>query len=1079
MASGERWRLVPPAPVESVVLDPQQRAIVDTVAVPGHGPLLVLAGPGTGKTTTLVEAVAARVESGTRLDQILVLTFSRRAAVDLRSRLTLRLTAAVREPVAWTFHAFGYRLLQRAWQLAGTDEQTGLPDQVITPRLLSAPEQDAFIRELLRDSDVGWPAALYPALQTHGFVDELRSFLARARSLGIDPERLHAIAADRDDWHAVADFFAEYLNVMALSGQLDYGELVAQALRFATSPVGQEELADRFRLVVVDEFHDTDPEQVELLRALSGSGDLLVVGDPDQSIYAFRGADVANLTTFDRQFRHRGEPARVMSLTTSHRCLPEVLNASRRIARRLPVPGAATQRVVAHRDLHVPSGVPSGSGSVELQVLPTLAAELDHVADVLRHEHLRNGTPWSKMAVLVRSATLSFPPLQRALGAAGVPVAVAGDEVPLGEDSVLAPLRLMLRLADDPSAVSPDIARTVLLSPLGDMDPARLRHLGRLLRDRQRQSLVESGGFALPDPSHVLVARALHDPSLLDGLPDSLTQPLRRVHAILDNAHDISANGASAYDVLWNIWTATSWREQLERASRGTGPAARQANRDLDAVVALFGAASRTQERVAQRSVRGFLDELEAQQIPADTLSERGVRPDAVRLLTAHRSKGLEWDVVVIPGVQAEVWPDLRRRGSLLDVERLTPDGEGEPMSLRALLADERRLFYVAVTRARRRVVVSAVSGSDDDVLRPSPFLSDLAADEMDATGVVVVDPTTAPRPLSIDPVVAELRACLLDDNVSPQLHAHVAAQLAVLAAAGARGADPDQWWGVREVTRGAPSRAPGEPVLLSGTSLEKLAECPLRWFLEHEAKADTARSVAMGFGSVIHALADEVAHGHVAADITELRRRLDAVWGHLGFTAGWEALRERDSAEQALERLLNWLAAQQRSVLATEQRFVLELPITTPLGTVPIRLRGFVDRLEVDGEGKVYVVDYKTSRQKPSKDKVASHVQLGVYQYAVRSGAFSELTGEAEVGGAELVQLRNSDTKAPGMPVVQPQEPLEVDDRGRTFVDQLLYDAVTVIAAEEYVARPNPNCERCSVIASCPAQPQGRQVLE
>ena len=157
------------------------------------------------------------------------------------------------------------------------------------------------------------------------------------------------------------------------------------------------------------------------------------------------------------------------------------------------------------------------------------------------------------------------------------------------------------------------------------------------------------------------------------------------------------------------------------------------------------------------------VDELEAQQIPGDTLAERSARGGAVRLLTAHRSKGLEWDVVIVAGVQEGVWPDLRSRSSLLASERLErPEVGGlrEPVSKGQLLVDERRLFYVACTRARRRLIVTAVASNDEDGERPSRFLTEL--------GVEVRAVRERPaRPLALSAVVAQLRRLSIDPAVS------------------------------------------------------------------------------------------------------------------------------------------------------------------------------------------------------------------------------------------------------------------------------------------------------------------------
>ncbi|MEU0462363.1 UvrD-helicase domain-containing protein, partial [Micrococcus luteus] len=258
------------------------------------GPLLVLAGPGTGKTTTLVESVADRVARGGDPERILVLTFSRKAAVELRDRMALRM-GATRAPRATTFHSFGYALVR-----AHQDSEL-----FVEPlRLLSGPEQDVTVRELLAGqvdleglglAHVRWPDELRACLTTRGFADEVRAVLARSRELGLGPDALGAFArrTGRPDWRAAAVFLAEYLDVLDLQGVLDYAELVHRAVLLAGRPEVAAHLAARYDAVYVDEYQDTDPAQVRLLHALAGGGRTLVAfGDPDQSIYAFRGADV-------------------------------------------------------------------------------------------------------------------------------------------------------------------------------------------------------------------------------------------------------------------------------------------------------------------------------------------------------------------------------------------------------------------------------------------------------------------------------------------------------------------------------------------------------------------------------------------------------------------------------------------------------------------------------------------------------------------------------------------------------------------------------------------------------------------
>jgi len=184
-------------------------------------------------------------------------------------------------------------------------------------------------------------------------------------------------------------------------------------------------------------------------------------------------------------------------------------------------------------------------------------------------------------------------------------------------------------------------------------------------------------------------------------------------------------------EVLWAVWSGSArgsgWPQRLESAALRGGDAGRRADADLDAVLALFAAAERIEERFSgTRGVENFLAELEAQEIPADSLAERAVRGAAVRILTAHRAKGLQWRLVVVASVQDGLWPDLRRRGSLLQADRLERTGLVDAPPPAALLAEERRLFYVACTRARERLVITAVRSPLDDGPQPSRFVDDV-----------------------------------------------------------------------------------------------------------------------------------------------------------------------------------------------------------------------------------------------------------------------------------------------------------------------------------------------------------------
>ncbi|AMM08407.1 ATP-dependent DNA helicase [Streptomyces albidoflavus] len=1105
-ASGT-YRLVRSAPVaeEPPRLDAAQRAVVDH----GAGPLLVLAGPGTGKTTTLVESVAARLAAGTPPERILVLTFSRRAAVDLRDRMAQRLSTAT-APRATTFHSFCYALV-RAHQDA---------DLFAEPlRLLSGPEQDVAVRELLAGqielgrqgrARVHWPDELRACLTTRGFADEVRAVLARSRELGLGADALAEFArrGGRPDWSAAASFLAEYLDLLDAQGTLDYAELVHRAVLLAERPETARQLAETYDAVYVDEYQDTDPAQVRLVRALAGNHcpavpgagggrTLVAFGDPDQSIYAFRGADVNGILEFPETFRRAdGAPAPVAVLTTGRRSGAHLVEATRLVTRRMPLTRLSADTVRAHRSL---SPARDG-GRVEAYTYPTTGAELDNIADILRRAHLEEGVPWGEMAVLVRSGGHTIPAVRRALTSAGVPLDIDGNDLPLRHEPAVAPLLTALRAAataalqdraeeeagpvpePEPDAGTQDTAPawldtetalTLLASPLAALDAADQRRLGRALRDEER-----AAGNPLPPPSDTLLARALAEPERL-VTHEGYAHGARLLGELLRRARTLLAKGGSAEEALWELWDGTTWPQRLERSARRGGAAGRNADRDLDAVCALFATAARAEERTGGRGALNFLAEIEAQDIAADTLTRRAARPDAVRLMTAHRSKGLEWRLVVVAGVQEGVWPDLRRRGSLLEADRIGRDGLAEPLPPGALLAEERRLFYVAATRAAERLVVTAVKAPAEDGDQPSRFLTEL--------GVEPKDVSSRPRrPLSVAALVAELRATTVDPRVSATLReaaAHRLAKLAALTDEDGRPlvptAHPDRWWGMREPTRSqVPLRDRDAPVVLSGSALDQLANtCALQWFLGREVKADAPASAAQGFGNVVHVLADEVASGRTPADLDVLMERLDSVWDALAFDAPWKSVQEKENARQALERFLEWhtLDRAGRTPVASEHDF----DVTLGAGPYEVRIRGSMDRVEQDPRGRAYVVDFKTGKQAPTAAEVAHHPQLAVYQLAVTEGAVDPLFDgvRPEPGGAELVHLRQPAPKKEGgdaLPRVQHQPSPEGE-----WVGDLLATAAGKVLDERFTPTTGQHCAHCSFRSSCSAREEGRQVVE
>lgn len=239
--------------------------------------------------------------------------------------------------------------------------------------------------------------------------------------------------------------------------------------------------------------------------------------------------------------------------------------------------------------------------------------------------------------------------------------------------------------------------------------------------------------------------------------------------------------------------------------------------------------------------------------------------------------------------------------------------------------------------------------------------------------------------------------------------------------------------------------------------------------------------SQSQGFGLVVHTLADRIAKGEIAAGdgsreevLAELMGHVDSVWGQIAFRTPWSRTRERDEVEAALTRFLDWHTAPgARTVLATEQHLTAE--VTLPDGQ-RVRINGYADRLEIDDQGRVVVVDLKTSKYPPTDKDLPTNPQLGIYQYAVANGAVDDLVadqvgGPGVPGGAELVQLRKALTTGAK---IQKQDPQEPDAEGHRPVEVQLMRAAQVIRGEVFDATPGKHCDHCQFHAICPTKAAG-----
>ncbi|WP_019853271.1 ATP-dependent helicase [Actinopolyspora mortivallis] len=1036
------------------------------------GFLRVLGGPGTGKTTLLAEAVAARLIDGrATADDTLVLTANRTTAALMRDVINSRLSAGEatmstgRAPLVRTVHSYAFGVLRLRAVRQGE----------APPRLLNGPEQDAFVRSLLdgdlEDGAEYWPESLRSALHTDGFVSELRDLLMRAAERGIGPEELRELGRrhDRPEWVAAGTFGVQYERVTRLSSSfggaaplLDAAGLVSTALRALDSdPELLRAERRRVRHLLVDDAQNLDPQQYRLCCRVGGTAEeFLLCGDPDQAVFSFRGADPRCLTEAD-------SGARTVVLDTGRRMSGRVWRAVRRLSERLP--GAGEQRRVregppesTEPGAGEPDGADGGRGSVRVRLLASQAQQASWIADRLRRAHLLHGVPWSDMAVIVKSTGLSLPVLRRALLAAGVPLVLTDEEVPLARRSVVRPLLTLLRCATRQDELDSETAEYLLGSQLGGADSLALRRLRRGLR---RLELAAGRDR----PSGEALVEALWDVDRLAALGEETSAAALRIAGLLDTAARSHERGDSVEEVLWRVWKSSGLESELAERSRRGGVGGARADRDLDAVVALFDEAARYVDLLPGTDPASFARYLEQQHISGDTLAPRAPDGEAVSVLTAHAAVGREWEVVAVPDVQEGIWPDLRLRGSLLGVERLVDvlSGMEDPDVLSAsapLLAEERRLMMVAASRARSTLLVTAVRGEEE---QPSRFL-----DELDGTDEFPEQPRPLSRPergLSLPELVGELRRVVTEADTSPRRRRRAAEQLARMAAAGVPGAHPDSWYGLAEPSTSDPLVSEGGEVRVSPSTVEVLSTCPLRWMIERHGGRDAAELASVA-GTVVHALVQAAAEG---ADRTRLEEALERAWESVDAGAPWYSRRERERVRGMLESFLRWLHSSRSELEQVAVERELDLRVPAREGGPWLRLRGRVDRLESDGDGRPVVVDVKTSKEPVSRDQARHHPQLAVYQLAAALGAFGE-GDEVRPGGARLVYVAKPEARS-GAATERVQEALD-EESVRVWLD-VVHEAAAASTGPGFLAVENADCPRCPARTSCPAHSSGRQV--
>ncbi|MES2209054.1 MAG: ATP-dependent DNA helicase [Chloroflexota bacterium] len=1011
-------------------LNPEQRRAVTH----GDGPLLVVAGAGTGKTEVITRRIAWLVATRrARPSQILGLTFTDKAAAEMQLRVDQLVPYGFADTTISTFHAFGDRLIREfAFELGVS------PDA----RVLSRAESVVLLREHL--FELGLDAYL-PLGDPTRFLGALATLFGRCRDEDVTPDRYrnHADAlasaasaaatallagpvpkpADRAAADALAELaarqgelataYARYTDLLAASGAIDFGDQVALALRLLrTSPATLATIRKRFRFILVDEFQDTNPVQSALVGLLAEDHrNITVVGDDDQSIYRFRGAAVSNIL----EFRDRYPGTRTVVLRRNYRSTAPILDASHRLIK-FNDPDRLESRVGISKRL-IPQRTTAPALPVRAHAFETAGEEADWIAVEFRRR-IDAGVHPRDLAVLVR-ANAGADPILRSLNVAGVPWRFAGASGLYGRPEVRLLLSVLRAVTDSES--SADVyalaASDVYRVPSDDLSAV----MGVVRKEhRSAWAVLEgidgaSGGPVVTGAGRVAIARLVGD--------------LRRLRDL--------AHARPAGEVLYAFLKSSGWLAEMAAADTAHAE-------EMLANVARFFDIVRNRSALLVDDRAVFLVRHLA------TLIEAGDDPgaadpdpdfDAVSVMTVHKAKGLEFPVVVIPGLVAGRFPASARREPLGMPEALV---NAIATEVDPHLAEERRLFFVAMTRARDELILThAADYGGARARRVSPFVLE-ALDLPTSAGMAVGGPS----------------------NPDPRV------RIVAFASAGVP-------------VRPARTEPIEGPLSLSHSSLDAYLTCPRKFQYSHVLRIPTAPHHSIVYGGALHQAVQEFhraeARGYVMPQ-AELEAVFERSWTNEGFVSR-DHEQARLAAGRAALRLFRDGQLAPGAVIPAwvERDFAFSLdgdrirgrfdrvdivptdgvPAPDPALALAAASAGVADVIEPTmqllGREEVTITDYKSSDVRdPVKARQRARDSLQLQIYAM---AYESMTGRLP----DALQLQFLDSGLVGRVPVEPDRLARARERIRT--------AAAGIRAREYDARPDTMaCTYCPYREICPS---------
>ena len=946
----------------------------------GEGPLLVVAGAGTGKTTVITHRIAHLINSKkAKPEEILALTFTEKAAAEMSERVDILVPYGFMDVWISTFHAFGDRVLRDHALELGL-----VPDF----RVLSRPEQIVFLREHL----FALPLSYYrPLGDPTRHLEGLLSLFSRAKDEDVaageyrtyaDSLREAARSNPEDEelgelvrqQAEIAETYQRYQELMASSGYVDFGDQITLVLRlFREHPLILRKYQERYRYILVDEFQDTNYAQFQLVKLLAARHkNITVVGDDDQSIYKFRGAAISNILNFLEVY----PDAKQIVLTRNYRSAQTILDTAYRLIRhndpdRLETKNGIDKRLQAQDRRR---------GELIHLHCDTLSSEADRVAQTMEDLRREEGLCYRDFAILVR-ANRDADPFLRSLNMRSIPWRFTGNQGLYAREEIRLLISFLKSLADFEDGLS---LFSLASSEVYQLDMPDLIPCMNLAK-RKNLSL------------HHIFSQLSDFPELKELSEEGRATISRMMIDIRKFCR--MANQRGTGEVLYDFLTATGY---LKRLASGTDPAQEE---KVQNIARFFNLLHGVSQLLAKDRVFDFLRHLEmlmeAGEDPA--VAEADPDLDAVQVLTVHKAKGLEFPVVFLVGLVSDRFPSRQRKDSIelpqALVKDILPGGDFH-------LQEERRLFYVGMTRAQQRLyLTSAQDYGGKRFRKPSRFL----LEALDKPQVDFSLLKTAPLEVI-------------------QKHA------------------PRATVGQQE----APLMADAEILLLSHRQIDDYQTCPLKYKYIHVLRVPILQHHTVIYGNALHRAVQEYLRGKMAGrppDIDTLFALFENAWRTEGFLS-----REHEELRlQAGKKAL--IGFHEKESQTPSVPTYVEREFSFFLGNN--RISGRWDRVDIEG-GQARIIDYKSSEvrhQKEADEKAKKSLQLQIYAMA-----YKEMAGSLP----ETVELYFLGT--PWIGLARPQE----KDLEKTR--QIIEEAALGIRSRNYVANPGYiDCGYCPYEGICP----------